>query len=140
MCVCIYVPMHAYVSLCVHAGCMCPCVRGPRHPLMKKSSQRVLPRSQAALLPQESFSPACHIGRWSPLNAQSVIRNMLASVFVCLRDSGEVTHANSVPVPGALVPFSFLRCSSYAFLFPRGVTRFRHKITPRHIMSLDNVL
>ena len=67
------VSMHACVSLLVHAGCLCPCVRGPWHLLMKKSSQRVLPWSQAALVPQESFSPVCHIGRWSPLNAQSLI-------------------------------------------------------------------
>lgn len=115
MCVC--VPMHACLSLCVHAGGMCPCVRGPWHLLMKKSSHRVLPWSQAALLPQESFSPVCHIGCWSPLNAHSVIRNMLLSVFVCLCVSGEVTHTYSAPVPAALYLFPFICCFFYTFLF-----------------------
>lgn len=60
VCVCMCLCMH----MC-HSGSMCPFVRGPWHLLMKKSSQRVLPRLQAALLPRESFSPVCHIGCWS---------------------------------------------------------------------------
>lgn len=75
---------------CVHVGGVCPCVRGPWHLLMKKSSQRALPRPQAALQPQEPLSPVCHIGCWSSHNAHSLIRN----VSVCLSVSGEVTHTN----------------------------------------------
>lgn len=60
VCVCMCLCMH----MC-HSGSMCPFVRGPWHLLMKKSSQRVLPWLQAALLPRESFSPVCHIGCWS---------------------------------------------------------------------------
>lgn len=116
VCVWVYVPMHAYVTLCVRAGCMCPCVRGPWHLLMKKSSQRVLPRSQAALIPQESFSPVCHIGWWSPFSAHSLIRNMLLSLFVCLCVSGEVTQTNSALVLLALFLFPFLCCSFYTFV------------------------
>lgn len=117
VCVCaVCVSMHEYVSLRVHAGCMCPCVRGPWHLLMKKSSQRVLPRSQAALLPQESFSPVCHIGWWSPLNAQSLIRNMLLSVFVCLCVCLWRGHTHSLSSKSSLhVSFSLLIFLLYVF-------------------------
>lgn len=77
-CPCVDVPMHAYVLLCVRAGCMCTCVKGPWHLLMKKSSLRVLLWSQAAL----------HSGSLSHHSVvlagdESLIREMLLSLCLC---------------------------------------------------------
>lgn len=76
--VCVCVRMYMRYD-CILAACV-PCVMRPWHLLMKKSSRGVLPRLQAALPLQESFSPVCRIGCWSLSHASLWVSVCLSPV------------------------------------------------------------
>lgn len=69
---------------------------------MKKSSQS-FPAVTSCPSTRESFSPVCRIGWESPLSAQSLIRNMLRSVFVCLCEG----HSHSLGLTFRLPFYTF---------------------------------
>lgn len=105
--VCKCVCTHMCYSVCKLAACVH--VSGdPGTCWWRNQGRESSPWSQAALLPQESFTPVCHIGWWSLLNAQNVIRNMLLSVSVCLQMRQTVIQCNV-----RMFSFLLLDCSFY---------------------------